>query len=335
MKLEPVVQKYSARKDDDTDDDDGDAYAEASPVSKSPASRSRRASVSSESMDAAKLKEHMSQLASIPKDVEVEKHLLEVISKSTLLKSLDGDQKDLIIKAFAGPVEVSKGEDIIVQGDMGDIFYLIEDGHVDVYIKKKDQNGDLVDTKVHTYSPGNSFGELAIMYNTPRAATCRAQTDCVLWTLDRVSFKAIIVSANMQKRELFQGFLKQIPILESLTEMEIMTLADSLVEERYDDDQKVCCQGDSGDYFYIIKSGSAVCSQTDTNGEEKVVANLKVGDYFGEIALLTNKPRQATVTAHDNLMVLSIDRATFSRVLGCMDKILQRNMTNYIKYSDS
>ena len=115
------------------------------------------------------------------------------------------------------------------------------------------------------------------MYNTPRAATCRAQTDCILWTLDRVSFKAIIVSASMQKRELFQSFLKQVPILESLTDMEIMTLADSLVEEKYDDDQKIFSQGESGDNFYIIKSGSATCTQVDSAGDEKVVANLKQG----------------------------------------------------------
>ena len=114
-----------------------------------------------------------------------------------------------------------------------------------------------------------------------------------------------------------------------------MTLADSLVEEKYADNKKICSQGDSGDYFYIIKSGTAVCSQVDSVGDDKVVANLKVGDYFGEIALLTTKPRQATVTAHDDLVVLSIDRATFVRIFGSMDEILKRNINNYFKYSDT
>lgn len=295
--------------------------------------------MSAESFNPTNLKAQLSQVTCIPKDPEIESHLLAVVGRSPLLKTLEPEQKDLIVKAFSGPISVSMDEDIITQGDNGDVFYLIEDGLVDVYIKKSrvDEDGEIElddrPSKVHTYKAGDSFGELALMYNTPRAATCRAQTDCVLWTLDRVSFKVIIVSASMQKRELFESFLKQVPILESLTEMEIMTLADSLVEEKYTDDQKICSQGESGDFFYIIKSGSATCTQTDSTGEEKVVANLKVGDYFGEIALLTTKPRQATVTAHNNLTVLSIDRATFTRVFGSMDEILKRNISNYAKYS--
>jgi cAMP-dependent protein kinase regulator len=72
-------------------------------------------------------------------------------------------------------------------------------------------------------------------YNAPRAATCRASSDVKLWALDRVSFKVIVVAAAMQKRETYIGFLKQVPILSSLTEMEVMTMADSLAEEVYND----------------------------------------------------------------------------------------------------
>jgi len=51
------------------------------------------------------------------------------------------------------------GEDVITQGDIGDVFYLLEEGEVDVYVKK----GDSDEMKVHTYKPGDAFGELAIM----------------------------------------------------------------------------------------------------------------------------------------------------------------------------
>merc|ERR1712065_114952 len=125
------------------------------------------------------------------------------------------------VKAFSGPRVRPPGEDIIVQGEIGEIFYLLEDGLVDVYISK----GGEEQKKVHTYKAGDSFGELAIMYNAPRAATCRAQTEAKLWELDRTSFKVIVVAAAMQKREQYVGFLKDVPILSSLTEMEVMTLA--------------------------------------------------------------------------------------------------------------
>lgn len=280
-------------------------------------------------MDPNKLKAQMSQVTNIPKSPEVTAKLLSVVSKSPLLRTLDAEQKDMIVKAFSGPIVKSPGENVIVQGDIGDTFYLLEDGTVDVYIKK----GGADEMKVHTYKPGDSFGELAIMYNAPRAATCRVNTQSTLWVLDRVSFKVIVVAAAMQKRETYKTFLQQVPILSSLTEMEILTLADSLAEEKYEDGSVICTQGEEGNYFYIIKEGEAVCYQHDSAGEEKLVASLGIGHYFGEIALLTSKPRQATVKAKGVLKVLAIDRATFTRVFGPMEEIMKRNMEQYIKYA--
>jgi len=216
-----------------------------------------------------------------------------------------------------------------VQGDIGDIFYLIESGDVDVYVAKKGQEA----IKVHRYKPWDAFGELAIMYNAPRAATCRAASECKLWALDRISFKVIVVAAAMQKREQYKGFLQQVPLLESLTEMEIMTLADSLAEEKFEEGQAIFNQGEDGDFFYIVKEGTAVCYQKDAEGVDREVANLTPGNYFGEIALLTSKPRQATVKAAGALKVLSIDKATFVRIMGPLDSILKRNMDQYTKYT--
>ena len=286
-------------------------------------------SVSAESMDPSKLKAQMSQVTNIPKSPEVTATLLSVVSKSPLLRTLDEEQKDMIVKAFTGPIVKPANEDVIVQGEIGDIFYLLEDGSVDVYIKK----GGADEVKVHTYKPGDAFGELAIMYNAPRAATCRTNTESKLWALDRVSFKVIVVAAAMQKRETYKNFLGQVPILESLTEMEVLTLADSLAEESYNDGDVICKQGDEGNYFYIIKEGEAECFQVDTAGESHLVASLTGGHYFGEIALLTSKPRQATVKAKGVLKVLAIDRATFTRVFGSMENIMKRNMDQYNKYA--
>lgn len=326
----PKVESKSAKNEDDTDDDE-DGLADIPIVQQTKAkSGNRRQSVSAESMDPNKLKAQMSQVTNIPKNPEVTATLLKVVSKSPLLRTLDTEQKDLIVKAFSGPLIMEPGKDVIVQGDIGDIFYLLESGEVDVFIKK----GSADEMRVHTYKPGDAFGELAIMYNAPRAATCRVKTSAKLWALDRVAFKVIVVAAAMQKRETYKNFLSKVPILESITEMECMTLADSLAEETFQNEAIICNQGDEGNFFYIIKEGTAECSQVDSSGKSKVVATLTEGMYFGEIALLTSKPRQATVKAHGGILkVLAIDRATFTRVLGSMDEIMKRNMDQYVKYA--
>lgn len=291
----------------------------------------RRVSVSAESMDPAKLKSQRSLLVVVDKSEDVTERLLKVVGKSPLLKMLDEDQKDMIVKAFTGPIIKEAGDTIIEQGDIGDVFYLLESGLVDVYVQKKGEDSK----KVHTYKSGDAFGELALMYNAPRAATCVAQDDCKLWALDRTSFRVIVVAAAMQKRETYQGFLSRVPILQTLTEMEIMTLADSLIEEKYNDEDIICTQGDEGDYFYIVKDGTAVCYQVDAEGDNKVVATLSTGNYFGEIALLTTKPRQATVKASGSLNVLALHRSTFTRVFGNLDEMMKRNMEEYNKYAAS
>jgi len=328
-KSEPAKKKAAAKDDSDEEDEDDVADIPIVAPTAAPKGKPRRVSVSAESMDPSKLKAQMSQVTSIPKNPEVTANLLRVVGKSPLLRTLDEEQRDMIVKAFSGPLVKPAGENIIVQGDIGDVFYLLEEGAVDVYIRK----GGTEELKVHTYKPGDAFGELAIMYNAPRAATCRAQVESKLWALDRVSFKVIVVAAAMQKRETYQGFLKNVPILSSLTEMEILTLADSLAEEKWADGSTVCTQGEEGDFFYIIKDGTAICSQVDASGKDKVVATLTSGNYFGEIALLTSKPRQATVKAQGKLVTLALDRATFTRVFGSMDDILKRNMEQYNKFA--
>jgi len=321
--LAAMVAAAEADSDeDDEEPDDPNAPIYVAPLKVS--NKNRKTGISAESMDPTKMKEQMKNLVVHPKDEAVKAELLRVVQKSPLLKMLDQEQKDKIVNAFAGPLTKEEGEDIIVQGEIGDVFYLLEEGSVDIYIKKGDMPEPL---KVHTYKPGDAFGELAIMYNAPRAATCRAASKCKLWSLDRMSFKVIVVAAAMLKRELYQGFLEKVPILQTCNAGEIQTLADSLMEETYENGAEICKEGEEGNFFYIIKEGKAMC---DIGGKD--VATLNDGSYFGEIALMTSKPRQATVRAEGTMKVLALDRATFTRVLGNMEDIMKRNMAQYQSY---
>jgi cAMP-dependent protein kinase regulator len=97
-------------------------------------------------------------------------------------------------------------------------------------------------------------------------------------------------------------------MLATLTEYELLTIADSLTPEEFSDGTEVVKEGDAGDAFYIIEAGTAVCKQTPKNlagsdgtsaaadatatAAPVAVGTLSAGGYFGEISLLTSKPRQ-------------------------------------------
>jgi len=85
-----------------------------------------------------------------------------------------------------------------------------------------------------TYEPGEAFGELALLYNAPRAATITAKTDCFLWVLDRNTFNYIVKDAAARKREKYEDFLKSVPILANMDHYERSKLADAIKEEKYE-----------------------------------------------------------------------------------------------------
>ena len=123
----------------------------------------------------------------------------------------------------------------------------------------------------------------------------------------------------MKKRALHKGFLEQISLLESLNETERLKVADALRSEVFSDGEVIIKQGDAGNLFYIIEDGSAVCTkQTSPNDPPQSIAELGAGAYFGEIALLTTRPRQATVTAIGTVKCLTLDRKTFKVCCLCL-----------------
>lgn len=91
------------------------------------------------------------------------------------------------------PVKRAAGETVIKQGDDGDNFYLVESGELSCTRLMNPE--DKEDTFLKTYVAGESFGELALLYNAPRAATIIAKSDAELWSLERNTFNAIIKKA--------------------------------------------------------------------------------------------------------------------------------------------
>lgn len=281
-------------------------------------SKARRSSVSAEALDPKNAKSYTAVVHD--KSDEERKRIHDIIKDNMLFRGLDKKQSDILLDAMF-PKEYEEGEVIITQGGDGDNFYVLDTGICEVY---KD------DALVQTCTEAMSFGELALMYNAPRAATVKVKEKAKVWALDRQSFKHIIMETTMKKRDLHKGFLEQISLLESLDENERLKVADALKAEEFADGEVIIKQGDAGNLFYIIEEGNAECSKSiAANEPSTVIGQLTVGAYFGEIALLTTRPRQATVCAKGTVKCLTLDRKTFKRVMGPLDDILKRNMEKY------
>ncbi|CAG0899643.1 unnamed protein product [Darwinula stevensoni] len=261
----------------------------------------------------------------VPKDYKTMEALSRAIAKNVLFSHLDDNERSDIFDAMF-PVMALPGEVIIEQGDSGDNFYIIDQGEVEIY-----KNGELV----ASVGEGGSFGELALIYGTPRAATVKAKTDVKLWGIDRDSYRRILMGSTIRKRKMYEDFLAKVPILETLNKWERSIVADALEQVNFKDGAIVVKQGDPGDDFFIILEGTAdvLQQQERAPGEPPVhVGTLSSSDYFGEIALLLDRPRAATIIARGPLKCVKLDRARFERVMGSCGDILKRNIRLYNSY---
>ena len=280
--------------------------------------RNRRVSVSAESMAPSSNGFIKKVVAKTPDERE---NIKKSVGTNFLFKSLDEEHHGDVVDAMISMC-VQKGHAIIEQGGVGDFFYVVQSGTFDCYIDTKSN-------KVASYEAGGSFGELALMYNAPRAATIVATSDATLWALDRITFRTILMENTSTKRKLYESFLEEVPLLKSLESYERHKIADALESVYYNDGEHVILQGDVGDQFYIIESGAAVFYKVDANGDQQEVNESGRGAYFGELALINDSPRAATVIAKGRLKCATLGKKAFIRLLGSVHEILKRNSENY------
>lgn len=113
---------------------------------------------------------------------------------------------------------------MIQQGDSGDHLYVVDSGKLAC---SKLFSGKVEPTFLKNYEPGESFGELALLYNAPRAATIKAVESSVLFALDRETFNHIVKDAAVKKREEYETFLSNLELLSNMDAYERSKIADA------------------------------------------------------------------------------------------------------------
>jgi len=246
-----------------------------------------------------------------PKSDDDVEFLLDALADNFVFNTLDEDELETLVNAFEN-FECEVGQEIIKQGETGGHFYILRTGTVAFVVDGKE---------VGRAVPGNSFGELSLLYNAPRAATCLAVGGKAgLWRVDQVTFRKLLAAHTIQNDNQTKDVLRKVPFLSDLDDEFIIRIADALTTVYYDAGDVIFERGSEGDVFYVIREG-----KVEYEHRKRGVKVLGPGDYFGEQAIVKNEPRKADATAVKDTIVLALSRDVFERVLGPLSEVISRS----------
>jgi CRP-like cAMP-binding protein/Zn-dependent protease len=219
-----------------------------------------------------------------------------------------------VLNDLAGRVRLrtfANGQSVFRQGDRPEAFYVVRRGVLEVI--EEDQEAG-TERQIRTLGRGESFGELALVSGTVRAATVRALGEADVFEVDKGTFDHLL--ADMMHVPEFEPTLQQLAELRGLScfsglaNDQLVELLDRGGWVPFAPGEEIVREGDVGDAFYAVSSG-----QVDVVIHEELVKTMGPGSYFGEIALLMDVPRTATVVARTPVRAFRIDRDGFDRLV--------------------
>lgn len=232
----------------------------------------------------------------VEKSDEDKEKIREALGSSFLFKTLEENLLKDIIDAM-DCVQISAGQTVIKQGDNGDYFYVIKTGSYEVFLKTQE-------APVVTMEFPAVFGELALMYGSPRAATIKAAEDGSVWRVERGVFRGIVLNSPVSK---LVRFIRGVPVLQKCTEKEITDIAMKLENESYKEGEIVASFPDK---FYIVREGT-VSVQKKREKDTEEVQRLQSKDFFGDRELISGQGGETYVAAKGGCKVLCFSKKDF------------------------
>jgi cGMP-dependent protein kinase len=251
--------------------------------------------------------------------------LLGAFNHNPLLRQMSTEQKQALVEG-THRITARADEVVIAQGEAGAHLFVIETGTLSV-----SKGG----RAMGTMGSGTVFGELAILYNVPRAATVTATTECVLWVIDRFSFRKIARNIAESTIQQVVAFLAEVPLLRALSASEREKIAEAVEEKFVTAGETVVYEGEEGHCMYLLVRGHCQAVKRTASTAGGVVREYtQAGDFFGELALKgeTEGKRQASVVAVTNTYLLTLGREAFKLLLGPLDQVIDKAAE---KYSDA
>lgn len=263
-------------------------------------------------------------------DRDSQRLIRNVLKRTPLYEKVPDEYKwSHLTRSFKARV-VEEGEVIFSQGDFDDRIYVIESGAVDRFVTKSEEEGAVL---VNSLGSGNSFGLTSFVFNCPRGTTIKASERTLLWSIDKPTFEtfkdtnspiqAIVSDADQRA---LRGLLSEHFLFRRLDRIGLDELGSFFVV-KFRAGETIFAQGDRGDNFYIIKSGeverhirhprpAGTELEPDTADENRatLAKTLWPGQSFGELSLMYNAPRAATVRARTDTECWAISAESFHRL---------------------
>lgn len=213
------------------------------------------------------------------------------------------------------------GAAIVRQGSRADAFYILISGAVDVV--KRVESGKV--QLVSSMKAPAFFGEIGLLDEGRRTATVRAavESPVELLIVPKQAFKEFVDASEMMAEELAAIMQKYrmhdslVSILGDLSHEEIEGIASHGEIQKFEQGKMVICQDDPARCFYVLTQGRVEVLHQREDGRTYLINFHEPGEYFGEIGLLQNRPRSASVRAADGpVEVLAFDRRVFQEMMG-------------------
>lgn len=241
------------------------------------------------------------------------------LKKYHYFSSLSDSSLDVLAKQIS-EVLFPAGSEIIQEGSVGDSFYFVKQGELEV--TKKTKFGQ--DAKLSVVRSGQGFGEMALLTCSVRSSSVRSISDVVLYRLPKKSFEDLVLHESAfktmlsRKDEDYSHFstIKTLQPFQLLDPEKMCAVIEKMEEMNYHTGENIIVQGEKGDSYYIIKSGRvAVLKKAKGEQEPKQIAVLGEGEAFGEEALIRCDPRNATCQALEETTVFTLMKKDFDQIV--------------------
>jgi len=232
-----------------------------------------------------------------PKTAEQIAFLEAAIESNFIFMDLCREERLDLVMAMR-PVEISnkkKGRTCIIRkGDVGDFFYVVERGTVyfvdhDVGDNSDDNNNNNNNNNnnkvVGQCTDGGSFGELALLYDCPRAVSCVAAAGddgpVQLWKVDQNTFRRILARSATEKRSSVQAWLRGVKTFEGMQEEYLSRFAEAMVAVHWSAGDCIVKKGEAGTVFYIVQEGQVKVHDIGLGDSKSRDHTLGPGCFFG------------------------------------------------------